>query len=136
MSNRGGKRPGAGRPKGSGNKASKLDRENLILEARSYGHIALETLKDIAQNSKSDAARISAAVQLLDRAFGKPGVMPDMRTAEEKDPENLEGQDEFEELWKQALNQPAPDIVSTNKPAGEGPGTVMSHGEVSMSVQN
>jgi len=122
MSNRGGKRPGAGRPKGSGNKASKLDRENIILEARGYGHIALQTLVDIAQNSKSDTARISAAIQLLDRAFGKPGAMPDMRTAEEKDAEKLDEKDEFEELWKQALNQPSPDIVATGKPEGWRPG--------------
>ena len=123
MSNRGGKRPGAGRPKGSGNKASKLDRENMILEARSYGNIALETLKDIAQNSKSDTARISAAVHLLDRAFGKPGVIPDMRTTEDKEAEKLEDHDELEELWKQALNQPAPDIISTGKQRGQGAGT-------------
>lgn len=115
MSNRGGKRPGAGRPKGSGNKASKLDRENMILEARSYGHIALEALKDIAENSTSDTARISAAVQLLDRAFGKPGVMPDMRTAEEKDAEQMAEKDPFAEIWEQAMNQPPPDVVAIGK---------------------
>lgn len=122
MSNRGGKRPGAGRPKGSGNKASKLDRENIILEARSYGHIALQTLVDIAENSKSDTARISAAAQLLDRAFGKPGVMPDMRTAEEKQAGTQEEKSELDALWEQVLNQPVPDIVSTGKPEGWRPG--------------
>ena len=72
MSGRGGKRPGAGRPKGSRKKTTALDQQNMILNAQKYSHIALDTLAEIAEHGESEAARIAASVHLLDRAFGKP----------------------------------------------------------------
>ena len=36
--------------------------------------IALQTLVDVARNGRTDAARVSAANALLDRAYGKPVV--------------------------------------------------------------
>jgi len=64
----GGRRPGAGRPKGSKNKANRELRDL----ARSYTAQALETLAHIAQKGESEAARVQASVALLDRAWGKP----------------------------------------------------------------
>ena len=64
----GGRRPGAGRPKGSKNRANKELRDL----ARTYTNDALETLAHIAQNGESEAARVQASVALLDRAWGKP----------------------------------------------------------------
>jgi hypothetical protein len=64
----GGRRPGAGRPKGSKNRANKELRDL----ARTYTNDALETLAGIAQNGESEAARVQASVALLDRAWGKP----------------------------------------------------------------
>ena len=64
----GGRRPGAGRPKGSKNRANKELRDL----ARTYTQDALETLAHIAQQGESEAARVQASVALLDRAWGKP----------------------------------------------------------------
>ena len=64
----GGRRPGAGRPKGSKNRANR-ELRNL---ARTYTTSALETLAQIAQNGESESARVQASVALLDRAWGKP----------------------------------------------------------------
>jgi len=64
----GGRRPGAGRPKGSRNKANRELRDL----ARTYTQDALDTLAHIAQKGESEAARVQASVALLDRAWGKP----------------------------------------------------------------
>jgi hypothetical protein len=67
-SGRGGKRPGAGRPKGSVNKATADIRE----AASVYSDQALKVLVQIATSGESEAARVSAANAILDRAHGKP----------------------------------------------------------------
>ena len=64
----GGRRPGAGRPRGSKNKANKELRDL----ARTYTNDALETLAQIAQKGESESARVQAASALLDRAWDKP----------------------------------------------------------------
>ena len=64
----GGRRPGAGRPKGSKNRANRELRDL----ARTYTSDALETLAHIAQKGESESARVAASVALLDRGWGKP----------------------------------------------------------------
>ncbi len=68
----GGKRPGAGRKKGSLGKATIQQRGTLEEIARTYTNEALRVLVEVAQTSVSDAARVSAANALLDRGYGKP----------------------------------------------------------------
>ena len=46
--------------------------KDLSSLARSYTDLAIQTLAGVAQNSEQDAARVSAAGQLLDRGWGKP----------------------------------------------------------------
>lgn len=66
---RGGKREGAGRPKGAPNKATADVRE----VAQEYSQEALTTLAQIMRSSEHPAAaRVSAANAILDRAHGKP----------------------------------------------------------------
>lgn len=65
---RGGRREGAGRPKGAVNKATADIRE----AAQEYSAQALQVLVDVATNSESDAAKVAAANAILDRAHGKP----------------------------------------------------------------
>lgn len=65
---RGGRREGAGRPKGVPNK---LTRDIKVLASR-YGPDALETLVRIMNEGESEQARIAAAKELLDRGFGRP----------------------------------------------------------------
>jgi len=72
MTQRGGKRKGAGRPAGSVNRATAEQKARLSEIAREYTEIAFSTLVDIAQNGQSDTVRISAACAILDRGFGKP----------------------------------------------------------------
>lgn len=63
----GGKRPGAGRPKGSLTAASL----NIAVVARQHGPEAINTLYKIMMNGENDANRIAAAKELLDRGYGK-----------------------------------------------------------------
>jgi len=72
MSGRGGMREGAGRPTGSPNRATVDMKSRLSVLAREYTWQAFETLVDVAENGKSETARIAAATAILDRGFGKP----------------------------------------------------------------
>ena len=71
---RGGYREGAGRPVGSSNKCTTEQSQRLSELAKSYTEEALQTLVDVARNGRTDAARVSAATALLDRAYGKPAL--------------------------------------------------------------
>ena len=64
----GGKRPGAGRPKGSQNKATR----DLRGMAQEYTTEALSVLHEVMTTGDSAAARVAAANALLDRGYGKP----------------------------------------------------------------
>lgn len=73
MPQRGGARPGAGRKPGQVSSEKKA----LAERARAYATTALQALAEIAGNPKAPAsARVSAAIALLDRAFGRPVMMP------------------------------------------------------------
>lgn len=72
MAKRGGKRPGAGRPKGSRDTATIEQKATLEELAREHTPLAVQTLADVAGRSESDAARVSAASAILDRGYGKP----------------------------------------------------------------
>lgn len=65
---RGGKRDGAGRPKGAVNKATADIRE----AAQEFTSAALEVLVDVMKNGDSAAARVAAANSVLDRGHGRP----------------------------------------------------------------
>lgn len=67
-SNRGGARPGAGRKKGTPNKAT----ADIRAAAQEYTGQALNVLVQIATAGESEAARVAAANSILDRAHGKP----------------------------------------------------------------
>ena len=79
---RGGYRSGAGRPTGSLNKSSSEHGQRLSELAKDYTHDALLTLVDVAKNGRSEAARVSAANALLDRAYGKPAVYQELEERE------------------------------------------------------
>ena len=59
---------------GSANKSSPEQSQRLSELAKTYTEEALQTLVDVARNGRTDAARVSAANALLDRAYGKPAV--------------------------------------------------------------
>jgi len=68
----GGKRAGAGRPLGARNKATTTEYSGITKMAKNFGERAIKALLDIAENSESDSARVSAAVALLNRGYGRP----------------------------------------------------------------
>lgn len=70
-SGHGGARSGAGRKPGSRNRLTKAKKATLSDLAKAYTEKALATLAEVME-SGSDAARVSAANSLLDRAYGKP----------------------------------------------------------------
>lgn len=72
MSSHGGKRQGAGRPPGRANSASKGEYARFSENARCFAEEALNVLRHIALTSQSEPARVSAAVAILNRAYGRP----------------------------------------------------------------
>ena len=68
MAQRGGMRPGAGRKPGKIGEAKRA----LAEMAKDHAPKALQTLAEIAATGQSEAARVSAANALLDRAYGRP----------------------------------------------------------------
>ena len=75
---RGGKREGAGRPKG---KVSQAKRD-IAEMAREHGAQALAVLFEIATKGDADAARVSAANALLDRGYGKSPQALDLTSSD------------------------------------------------------
>lgn len=71
----GGRCTGPGRPKGSSNRASGDQKTGLAHQAKAHAAKAMHALADVAENGRSESARVSAAVALLDRAYGKPSQM-------------------------------------------------------------
>lgn len=72
---RGGKREGAGRPKGALNKATVDVKE----AAQAFTADAIQTLAEIMRSTEHPAAaRVSAASTLLDRGHGKPKQSMDL----------------------------------------------------------
>ena len=67
-SGRGGRRVGAGRPRGP---RSELIR-SIESRAQEYASIALDALIAVAGEGRSESARVAAAQALLDRGYGKP----------------------------------------------------------------
>ena len=59
---------------GSSNKCTTEQSQSLSELAKTYTEEALQTLVNVARNGRTDAARVSAANALLDRAYGKPAV--------------------------------------------------------------
>ena len=79
----GGKREGAGRPAGSKNRSTSHQNERICELAKSHSEVAIGVLVEVAMKGKTDAARVSAANALLDRAYGRPTTlqrveMPDL----------------------------------------------------------
>lgn len=72
MATRGGKRQGAGRPKGAKDKATKDHGATIAELAREHTDSALSALIEIATFGKSEPARVAAANSILDRGYGKP----------------------------------------------------------------
>jgi hypothetical protein len=81
-SNRGGARPGAGRPPGSKDKATRLAGATLGELARAHTSEALEAILNTLRNTESDTARIAAANALLDRGYGKPSQSVDHKNSD------------------------------------------------------
>lgn len=69
---RGGKRPGAGRKKGSLARATREQKATLGELARKYTDQAMKTLAEVAGKGESESARVAASIAILDRGYGKP----------------------------------------------------------------
>jgi hypothetical protein len=72
MTDRGGKRDGAGRPSGSPNRATVDQMARLSELARQHAGAAIEALAQVAESGQTETARIAAACAILDRGYGKP----------------------------------------------------------------
>jgi hypothetical protein len=80
---RGGSRAGAGRPAGSSNRATLEQKARLSDLAKSYAADAMSTLAWVAKRGKSETARVAAACAILDRAFGRPGLLVEVAADQE-----------------------------------------------------
>jgi hypothetical protein len=86
---RGGKRPGAGRPKGRNNKKRRrilaIESASVVELARQHSVDAVKALAHIALNGRSENARVSAANALLDRGYGRPPMQVDVSARSQVD---------------------------------------------------
>lgn len=64
---KGGKQPGAGRPKGAKNKATADVKE----AARIHGPAAIKRLAYLMENAQAESSQVAACQAILDRAYGK-----------------------------------------------------------------
>src|SRR5262245_48483187 len=64
---KGGKRPGAGRPKGSKSKVTLAAR---VIASR-YAEAVLKQMAELALNAEFETVRVSAGKEILDRAYGR-----------------------------------------------------------------
>jgi hypothetical protein len=51
---------------------------NLVLEARKYSGLAVDTLVELTKNTHTDSTRFAAATALLDRGYGRPAQSLDL----------------------------------------------------------
>jgi hypothetical protein len=51
---------------------------NIVVEARKYSGLAIDTLVAIAQDGQTDNSRLSAAAELLNRGYGRPAQSLDL----------------------------------------------------------
>jgi hypothetical protein len=56
---------------------------NIVLEARQYSGLAIDTLVAIAKDGQTDSSRLSAAVELLNRGYGRPAQSVDLHLTTE-----------------------------------------------------
>ena len=85
MAKIGGKRSGAGRKPGSRNKTTIEAKATLAELAQGYADEAMMALHSIATTGQSEAARVSASVAILDRAYGKPIQIQQVETPKDPD---------------------------------------------------
>lgn len=69
---RGGKRKGAGRPAGAHDVATVEQKTEIGEIARTHTTAAVNALVAIVNAGVSEATRVSAAIALLDRGYGRP----------------------------------------------------------------
>lgn len=86
----GGNRPGAGRPAGSPNADTAAARSALAVSIDEHIGTAIEALAHIAAHGTSEAARVSAACAILDRAYGKP-MQSSVSISADKAPQAFDG---------------------------------------------
>jgi hypothetical protein len=73
----GGRRPGAGRPRGSVSRQNGPLRASLASLARRYGEEAIRTLVTVMRDKHAPGmARLNAVVELSNRGYGRPPQQP------------------------------------------------------------
>ena len=56
---------------------------NIVVEAHKYSGLAIDTLVAIAKDGQTDSSRQSAAVELLNRGYGRPAQSVDLHLTTE-----------------------------------------------------
>jgi len=118
----GGRRSGAGRPKGSPNQVTSVPRLVVGELARTFTDDALYTLVDIAKNGRTESARVSAAIALLDRGYGRPPQSMELTGVDGKDliPQAPMGVlivpgVMTEQVWEKMMSAPVDILVSGDR---------------------
>ncbi len=97
---RGGTRPGAGRPKGSGKGAPKKQGREQIALAKAKGLTPLEYMLDVMNNEAEDAARRDRMAQAA-APYAHARLAPKAAAA---DKQQITGQKTAEAEWNDLLN--------------------------------
>ena len=71
----------SGKPKYAPDTKAVIDRRtirNIVIEARRFSGLAVDTLVELTKDNHSDSARYSAAAELLNRGYGRPAQSLDL----------------------------------------------------------
>ena len=82
-----------GRKAGTPNKATVEQSGSLTELARAHTDVAINALIDVAKKGQSEAARVSAAIAILDRGYGSPRQAVDDPSSSTANPNVIQWED-------------------------------------------
>ena len=62
---------------------------NLVIEARKFSGLAVDTLVELTKDNHTDSTRYNAATALLDRGYGRPAQSLDLHLSADAIPKRL-----------------------------------------------
>ena len=103
---------------------------NIVLEARRFSGLAIDTLVELTRDNHSDSTRYSAATALLDRGYGRPAQSLDLHLTAEAVTRRLSDMSDAELAALEARMVAAAPVVIEATVEGSDDGGEGANGEV------
>jgi hypothetical protein len=96
---------------------------NIVVEARKYSGLAIDTLVAIAQDGQTDNSRLSAAAELLNRGYGRPAQSLDLHLSADAITKRLSDMTDAElAALEQRMIAAAPIVLEATAEVSDGAG--------------